>query len=62
MMCHKCSKLTAWLFLLLGIALLLVDFGVWDFFGIMWWSAAITIWGLTCVSKAGCKDCQKMCK
>ncbi|MEK6904611.1 MAG: hypothetical protein AABW87_03390 [Nanoarchaeota archaeon] len=62
MMCQKCCKVSGWLYLILGIIFLLVDFGTWDFWGINWWSAVIVLWGLCHVCKANCKECRKMCR
>tara|TARA_B100000315_G_C14002479_1_gene330834 strand:- start:240 stop:449 length:210 start_codon:yes stop_codon:yes gene_type:complete len=56
--CKKCSSLTALLILLLGVALLLVDFGVWTFWDINWWSGLLVIVGLSCLAKSKCSDCQ----
>jgi hypothetical protein len=43
--------------LALGAAFLLADFGVWDFFGINWWSALLVWFGLGGVMMAKCPDC-----
>ena len=56
--CGKCHKVTAWLFFLVGLALLLVDFGVWDFWGITWYAAVIFVVGLTGVAQTFCRDCE----
>ena len=56
--CEKCCKITAWLFLLVGLALLLVDFGVWDFWGISWYAAVIFVIGFAGVAQTFCADCR----
>lgn len=59
--CKKCSKVCGILMLLLGILFLLADFGVWDFWGISWWSAVLILFGIGGIAKSGCPDCQAMC-
>jgi hypothetical protein len=46
---------------LVGVAFLLRDVGVWTFWGIEWWTvgfllAGLGMWGCSC-----CKDCQSCC-
>lgn len=59
--CKKCCKVCGVLMLLLGALFLLVDFGVWDFWGIHWWSAILILFGIGSIAKSGCADCQAMC-
>ncbi len=56
--CQKCCKATSLLVLALGVLFLLVDWGVWDFWGINWWTAIFIVIGITCLAKSGCKECQ----
>ena len=60
MMCPKCTGISGWLMLILGIIFLLVDFGVWNFWGIMWWSALFVVWGVVMLASKSCKECQAM--
>ena len=59
-MCGKCSKITALLILLAGVAFLLVDLGVWKFWNLQWWSVLFTMLGLTAFGSSICGDCQAM--
>jgi len=63
-MCGKCSRICGWLFLIVGILFLLVDFGVWgfSFWGIQWWTALFVLLGLGCIGYAKCPECQAMAK
>ncbi|MBI4143712.1 hypothetical protein HY486_00495 [Candidatus Woesearchaeota archaeon] len=58
-MCNKCGKIATVLVLLLGLALLLRDLGVWDFWNIQWYTGLIILWGIACIGKSGCPECQK---
>ena len=58
---HGCGAFMGLLILLLGIVFLLVDLGVWTFWGIQWWSALFIIvgFGLMCMMGSCCgKDCK----
>ena len=59
--CHKCSKITATLFVILGLLFLAADFG-WFNWGLSWYTALFLLLGVTMCAKSGCKDCQKVCK
>ncbi|MFH1455864.1 MAG: hypothetical protein ABIF40_02855 [archaeon] len=50
------------LILALGVLFLLVDLGIWTFWGINWWTAIFLLMGLTAVSHGCCKECKDMCK
>ncbi|QQG38993.1 MAG: hypothetical protein HYS32_00830 [Candidatus Woesearchaeota archaeon] len=50
------------LFLALGILFLLVDFGVWNFWGIQWWSAIFVLMGIGALAQKSCPDCMAMKK
>ena len=58
--CKKCRKMTAILFLLLGLSLLAADLGYWTFWGISWAAGLFTILGVTGLAMGTCKDCQAM--
>ncbi len=60
--CQKCSRATSLLILALGVLFLLVDWSIWDFWGISWWSAILVIMGVTGLAKSGCSECQAMMK
>jgi len=44
--------------LLLGLAFLLVDLGVWTFWGVKWWTALILLAGISKLGMCHCKDCK----
>ena len=58
--CDKCMKVGYIIMLLLGIAFLLKDFGVWDFFGIQWYTALFLVWGIGMCGSTKCPDCIAM--
>tara|TARA_Y100000310_G_scaffold345729_1_gene468933 strand:+ start:13758 stop:13949 length:192 start_codon:yes stop_codon:yes gene_type:complete len=60
--CGKCSKVSALIFLIVGLLFLLVDVGVWDFWNLQWWTILFLIIGVTCFAMGTCKDCQAMKK
>ena len=60
-MCEKCGKISGWLLLLVGIALLLVDWNVWTFWNIKWSTAAFIILGIGLIGCSGCADCRACC-
>tara|TARA_Y100000310_G_C20662985_1_gene805823 strand:- start:782 stop:967 length:186 start_codon:yes stop_codon:yes gene_type:complete len=41
----------------LGLGFLLVDFGVWSFFGINWWTALLLLGGIVLLLKEQCSSC-----
>ncbi|MDP4012145.1 MAG: hypothetical protein Q8R00_00870 [Candidatus Nanoarchaeia archaeon] len=58
MVCGKCATICGWLFLALGVVLLLKDLAIWDFWGINWWTGVIILFGLAHIGKGKCSDCQ----
>lgn len=60
--CGKCKMAGAVLFLLVGVAFLFRDVGVWDFWDIQGWTVLFLLLGLTCIGHSCCKDCQAMCE
>jgi len=46
------------LLVILGVIYLLVDLGVWGFWGIQWWTALLLFAGATVLATRACKDCQ----
>ena len=60
--CGKCSKVTAFLLVLVGVLFLLVDLGVWKFWNLQWWTVLFLIIGVTHLGMSMCKDCKDMRK
>ena len=46
--CKKCSKVSALIFLVLG---------VWDFWNVQWWTALFLLMGLCSFAMGSCPDC-----
>ena len=57
-LCEKCGKLAGVVLLLLGVAFLLVDLGVWNFWNVSWYSALILLGGLVMLGSNLCPDCK----
>lgn len=57
-MCGKCTKITGAILLVLGILFVLVDFGVWTFWNIQWWSALLLVSGICYLASSSCPDCK----
>jgi len=55
--CNKCCTIVGILLFVVGIAELLVDFGVWKFWNISWSSAVLIIVGFACLARNFCKEC-----
>jgi hypothetical protein len=47
-------------FVALGIAFLLRDLGIWDFWNIQWWTALFLWLGIASFGMRTCPDCQAM--
>jgi len=60
MMCGKCSGISAWLFLIVGLIMLLQDLSVWSWWNIQPWTALFLIIGLSMWGKGHCADCRAM--
>ena len=57
--CERCTALHGWIILIVGVLFLLVDFGIWSFWGIQWWTALFILVGLSYVCKSGyCPTCK----
>ncbi|MBU1976244.1 MAG: hypothetical protein KKG59_07620 [Nanoarchaeota archaeon] len=56
--CNKCMMMGTILLLIIGVLFLLVDLGVWNFWGIQWWTALFLFMGLGHLGHACCKDCK----
>ncbi len=61
-MCPKCTKVSGILVLLLGIALLLKDIAIWNFWGVNWYTGLILIFGIGSLASSTCKECQAIRK
>jgi hypothetical protein len=55
--CGNCSRMTGIVLLVFGLAFLLVDFGVWDFWGISWYTVAFIVFGVVSILMTTCDDC-----
>jgi hypothetical protein len=55
--CGKCSKVSAGLFLLVGLLLLGKDFGQDFTFGIQWYTFVLVLIGVIGLAKSHCKVC-----
>ena len=60
MMCKKCSMAAGAMFLVLGVAYLLQDLGMWNFWGINWWTALFLLMGIGHMCASKCPDCGVM--
>jgi hypothetical protein len=60
-MCGKCSRFMGVLVLLVGIMFLLQDRGIWNFFGLSWYTVAFVLAGAATLGKSGCRDCMAGC-
>jgi hypothetical protein len=58
MMCSKCNKINAALFLLFGLIFLLGDLAVWDFWGIQWYTVLFVMLAGMFWAKSSCPSCQ----
>jgi len=58
MHCDKCSKFCGVIVLVLGALFLLVDLGMWDFWGIKWWTVLFLLLGIGMLGKGTCEDCK----
>lgn len=59
-MCRKCTMAAGLIALVIGLGFLLVDFGLWSFFGISWWSALFVLGGIVLLLKEQCSACQDL--
>ena len=60
--CDKCMKLCGAVFLLSGVAFLLRDLDIWDFWNIQWYTVLFIFWGIGAFAMMKCPDCQAMRK
>jgi len=61
-MCEKCMKTCGVLMLIFGILFLFQDVGVWNFWGIHWWTVMFLLMGVGALSALGCEDCKAIMK
>ena len=59
-MCSRCTKISAWVFLVLGVIYLIADVTTWDFWGISWWTALFIVFGVIMFATNKCPDCNAM--
>jgi hypothetical protein len=57
-MCGKCKTITAGIFLVVGLAYLLADYGVFSF-DVSWYSSLFVILGVTGLASSKCGECKK---
>ncbi len=53
-MCEECKNVTGWLLVLFGVLFLLADLGVWNFWGIQWWTVGFLVAGAMMLSHSCC--------
>lgn len=58
MTCSGCGRMGGIALIVFGIIYLLVDLGVWNFWGISWWTMAFLLIGIGSIGCASCADCQ----
>ena len=56
--CGKCTKVCGILLLALGIIFVLQDRGIWDFWGISWYTAVFLLVGIGHIGSSSCAECQ----
>ncbi len=59
MLCNKCSKSMGLLVLIIGIAFLLQDLKVWNYWGLNWWTLAFILVGLSAIASSACPMCKQ---
>ncbi|MBL7056332.1 hypothetical protein ISS07_05445 [Candidatus Woesearchaeota archaeon] len=60
-MCKKCSKISGMMTLLVGILFLLKDQGIWDFWGLSWYTVLFLLVGVIKLASVHCGACQACC-
>ena len=60
--CRKCMGICGGLFLVFGLLFLLQDLGVWDFWGISWYTVLFVLMGAGGLAQRTCDDCMAMKK
>ncbi|MBS3138322.1 hypothetical protein J4207_01305 [Candidatus Woesearchaeota archaeon] len=58
--CKKCMAICGWLFLVVGVLLLLKDVGVWMLWGIDGVTLLFLLMGVGALAKKSCPDCMAM--
>ena len=59
MMCGKCSRMGAWVMLVLGVVFLLNSMGIFFDFRASEFGIVLTVFGLLALFGLECPDCQK---
>ena len=60
MMCGKCSRMMAWVMLILGLVFILNSYGIFFNFGASEWGVVLVVFGLCGIMGSGCPGCQQM--
>ena len=60
MCCKKCGMGMSVALLVLGVAFLLKDLGVWNFWGLNWWTAMFLLAAVAMFGTHCCKECCDM--
>jgi len=60
--CKKCMAVCGWLFLVVGVLLLLKDVGVWTFWNLDGITLLFLLMGVGSLAKRSCGDCMSMDK
>jgi len=60
--CSKCMGMMGLMLLIVGVLFLLVDLGIWTFWGISWWTMVFLIMAMAHFGMKKCPDCQGMAK
>ena len=58
--CTNCKRISGLLLIIFGLAFLLVDFKVWNFWGISWYSVLFILLGVVSCAMSMCPDCCAM--
>ena len=60
-MCKKCSQICGALVLAAGVLFLLQDLGIWNFWGLSWYTVLFILGGVTCFASSKCPECNACC-
>jgi len=59
--CNKCGSSIALVLIVIGVLFLLQDRGVWDFWGLSWYTVLFLFFGVMKWGCSSCKDCKACC-
>ena len=60
--CRKCQGICGASMLIAGGLFLLQDLGIWDFWGISWYTVFFILFGVGALGMKSCPDCQAVMK